>query len=364
MSLRLPRSSKSSPAAEARSSSFIVRWTFVAAAIAGLVTLLVQGGLSEQGHFAALGAAAGVLGLAAGYLALLHDPYPGQSRCPRCEYRLPEPPAAPPAPGSSACLCPECGYVPKAAREVLRRPKRWGLAAFGVALVLCAPAGFFAQRALRDGFWRSWPAWAIISVLPLASIDAWEEIEGRLIDPSRALSERETAMLAKRCARTLEHSSDIGLRLMALDIVLHVKPESDAAVAAFRTATRDRESVLATWAMSHCEASWSGRELASIINDASLDTWRRVEAIWAARQSKSKDPLVLEAILKAITDPDPPVRDAAASVLEDMQQAFFLSDDEWRARVAGVSLSAQTDGSGGGSLSRPSFLMQPRRMAQ
>lgn len=361
MSLRLPRSSTSSPDAQARSSSFIFHWTFAAAAVAALVTLMIQGGVSELAHFAALGAAAGVLGLAVAYLALLHDPYPGQSRCPKCEYRLPPPPIA------TAALCPECGYVPKSTREVQCRPKRWGLAAFGVTLILCAPAGFFTQRALRDGFWRSWPAWAIISVLPVASLDAWEEIEGRLIDPSRDLSAREKAMLAKRCARTLEHSRDIGLRLMALDIVLHAMPEADAAVAAFRTATRDHESVLATWAMSHCDASWSGRELASIINDASLDTWRRVEAIWAAQQTKVRDPLVLEAILKALTDPDPPVREAASSALEDLQQAFFLSDDEWNERMNPAPLAATDgdggEGAGGGSLSRPAFLIQTERSA-
>lgn len=253
-----------------------------------------------------IAAAAGLLGLNLAWRSLFHDPWPGRDLCPRCRYET----AA-----IRGLTCPECGFKASARPVWRKRPKRWGLALLGLALVAAFPAALFAKRAAGDGFWPAWPTMAIVWLSPMLPADAWDELESRLIDNPDMLSDWQRRAMASRCERTAVSQRALTIRLAALDLLLWHEPESVQALRAFRVVSRDPDAFVADWAVSNCRSSWLPRELAVLIDDTTLGAERRAELIWSARFRRLECPELTDALGRALGDSDEMVSEAAAEAL-------------------------------------------------
>lgn len=282
-------------------------------------------GLERWGVVPATAVAMGLFAGVLAWLGMMHDPYAGEARCPECEYDM----RVAIERNASKPQCPECGHIARDQKELVTAPKRWRWVAVSLALYVCAMSGPSIRGGLNNGAWTSVPTWALIVALPASPVEAWEEVERRFDLAERTgagtgtwLTRWQHALLASRCERAVESQRSMVVRLAALDMLLRLEPESSSAVRAFRFATRGEDQTLADFAMKRAHGDWLGRELAMVIDDHTIATERRADAIWTARIWKIRDTKLLEAILRAITDPEPTVRDAAADTLQILQQAW------------------------------------------
>lgn len=290
-----------------------------ASAAVALIALVVLG-MRDHGFIPAIGIGLGVLGLVLGWFALAHDPLGGRARCPRCAYELGL------ATRNELPTCPECGFVPGSPDDLIRTRKRWGIAMIACIMLLGVPGGFLARSAVRAGFWQAWPDWALIGVLPVAPSEAWLELDHRLTTEQGNLSAWEHRLLASRCVATIERERNLEIRLAALDILLWLEPDSTSAVEAFRLAIHGEDAYMADWAIKNAKGPWLAREFAMLIADPTVIPERRADAIMTARFWKLRDRSLFEAILKAVDDPEPAVRDAASDTIEVLQQAMNNPD--------------------------------------
>lgn len=106
-----------------------------------------------------------LLGVVLLYFGLFLDRARSRRRCPKCWYDMSgAPPACP-------VRCPECGHVSQTERDLMRRRRRWWLAALGYLLMIPLLVFF----ALRDG------SRAYYAIMP-----KWELVEEIRIDGTRA----------------------------------------------------------------------------------------------------------------------------------------------------------------------------------
>lgn len=280
-------------------------WLLVALAAAFEIARALWSG-GDLAYLPLIASAFALLGLNLARCALFHDPHPGKDLCPACLYETT---------AIRGLTCPECGHKARSAHDWRKRPKRWGLAAAGLAVVLALPAAIFAKRAVAAGFWPAWHSTPLILLLPALPVEAWSELESRLLDDPAALSTRQRAALARTCRKAVDSERDMLVRLSALDLLMWLEPESVSALRAFRAAARDPDPFVADWAVSKCRASWFAREVAALINDADLEPARRAELIWTAHTRGLSGPEIIETLERALSDPNPAVREAAAETL-------------------------------------------------
>lgn len=274
---------------------------------------------ADQTHswMPAAGIGLGIAGVVLLRRALWHDPLRGRPRCPKCLY--PFAPLQPESPtgASEIPICPECGARASSVSRLTGPRRRWWLAALAALFIGSLPASFWAQRATNNGFWNPWPNGALFLVLPYAGEEAWREAEARAtaLWARPPLSPSHSRLLARQCANTLRTDRDPSVRLVALDLLLFLEPESDEAVRGFRDAVASGEPVLVEWAVTHATGSWRARELSRMIGDPAISEWDRAAAVWQIREDERETPEVLRVLNEAADSGPLLVREAASQRL-------------------------------------------------